>query len=181
MADKMAKPGSFGKRFGKILLGFVLFVVAILVYSRYGAPVAVADRPFPLEFLIVHIPLTLRIGGEMEQAPFGANQEVLESGAHIYHERCAICHGAPGQPSSFAEQLYPSPPQLWSKEGNVSEDEVGRTYWKVANGIRLTGMPTYQHVLTSTQMWQVSLLLKNADQPLPDPVQKILATPQPRP
>jgi hypothetical protein len=30
-------------------------------------------------------------------------------------------------------------------------------------------------VLSDTEMWQVSLLLKNADQQLPDPVMKILA------
>jgi mono/diheme cytochrome c family protein len=47
----------------------------------------------------------------------------------------------------------------------------------VANGIRLTGMPAFNHVLTDTQMWQVTLLLKNADQQLPDPVMKILTGP----
>ena len=56
----------------------------------------------------------------------------------------------------------------------VSDDEVGETYWKVANGIRLSGMPSYNKVLTDTQMWQVSLLLKNADKELPEPVMKIL-------
>jgi mono/diheme cytochrome c family protein len=35
-------------------------------------------------------------------------------------------------------------------------------------------MPAYQHVLTDEQMWDVSLLLKNADQQLPDPVMAIL-------
>lgn len=51
---------------------------------------------------------------------------------------------------------------------------AGETYWKVANGIAQAGMPAYQHLLTETQMWQVSLLLKNADQQLPDPVMGIL-------
>jgi thiosulfate dehydrogenase len=49
----------------------------------------------------------------------------------------------------------------------VTDDPPGETYWKVANGIRLTGMPSYRSVLTDTQMWQVSLLLANADKPLP--------------
>jgi hypothetical protein len=38
-------------------------------------------------------------------------------------------------------------------------------------------MPAFSHVLTDTQMWQVTLLLKNADQELPDPVMKILTGP----
>ena len=56
----------------------------------------------------------------------------------------------------------------------VSDDEPGETYWKVYNGIRLSGMPAFNHVLTTTQMWDVTLLVKNADQQLPDPVMKIL-------
>jgi mono/diheme cytochrome c family protein len=75
--------------------------------------------------------------------------------------------------------MYPSAPQLWKKHAKgkvvgVSDDEPGETFWKVKNGIRLTGMPAFQHLYTDAQMWDVSLLLKNAGQPLPDPVLKLL-------
>jgi mono/diheme cytochrome c family protein len=75
--------------------------------------------------------------------------------------------------------MYPAAPQLWHKhkKGNVvgvSDDAVGETYWKVKNGIRLTGMPTYRNLLSDSDIWDVSLLLKNADQQLPDPVMKVL-------
>ncbi len=59
----------------------------------------------------------------------------------------------------------------------VSDDEPGETYLKVANGIRLTGKPAFDHVLTDSLLWQVTLLLKIADQQLPDPVMKILTGP----
>ena len=49
----------------------------------------------------------------------------------------------------------------------LTDDPPGETYWKVAYGIRLTGMPSYKDVLTENEMWQVSLLLANADKPLP--------------
>jgi mono/diheme cytochrome c family protein len=45
----------------------------------------------------------------------------------------------------------------------ATDDPVGDTYWVVANGIRLTGMPGFTGSLSSDQMWQVSLLLANAD------------------
>ena len=32
---------------------------------------------------------------------------------------------------------------------------MGVTYWKVKNGIRLTGMPSFQKALTEQQMWRV--------------------------
>jgi len=61
----------------------------------------------------------------------------------------------------------------------VTDDPPGETYWKVANGIRLTGMPAFKDVLSDTQMWQVSLLLANADKPLPPAAIAILnGTPQ---
>jgi mono/diheme cytochrome c family protein len=67
--------------------------------------------------------------------------------------------------------MFPRAPQLWAKHKNgavgVSHDPVGETYWKVKNGIRLTGMPAYGKALTETELWQVSLLLAEADKPLP--------------
>jgi mono/diheme cytochrome c family protein len=56
----------------------------------------------------------------------------------------------------------------------VTDDPPGETYWKVANGIRLTGMPAFKDALTETEMWQVSLLLANADKPLPPAALDIL-------
>lgn len=58
----------------------------------------------------------------------------------------------------------------------MTDDEPGETYWKVANGIRLTGMPGFNQQLSTTEMWQVSLLLANADK-LTDPVKAVLANP----
>jgi len=55
----------------------------------------------------------------------------------------------------------------------VTDDEPGETYWKVANGIRLTGMPAFKQSLSDTQMWQVSLLLANANK-IPDSVKQAL-------
>jgi mono/diheme cytochrome c family protein len=178
----MARSTSSG--FGKFLLGFlsalVLAAVSLAGYLKFGSlPVAVADKPFPFEKAIVHLPLNARIDREMKAAPFGISEDVFEAGAHVYRAECASCHGTPDHNAPFAKYMYPTAPQLWKRHTRnsvvgVSDDEPGEIYWKVANGIRLTGMPSYQHVLSETQMWQVSLLLKNADQPLPDPVMTIL-------
>ena len=181
------KSGNSG--FGKIFLGFLLGIVAvaavIFLYFRFGTPpVAVADAPFPFEKQIVKLPLNARIDREVKTPPFGTSEDVFESGAHIYQAQCASCHGTPGHDVAHAKTMYPSAPQLWKKHarGNVvgvSDDEAGETYWKVANGIRLSGMPAYNHILSDTQMWQVTLLLKNADKPLPDPVTQILSASHP--
>jgi thiosulfate dehydrogenase len=173
---------------GKFLLGF-LFAVLLVVggawaYLKFGKlPVAVNDPAFPGEAAIVHTPLSARIDREMQQAPFEVSEEALEQGASIYKDQCASCHGLPGQPVDYAPYMYPHAPQLFKPHAKrtsgkavvgVSDDEVGETFWKVKNGIRLTGMPSYQKILSEPEMWDVSLLLKNADQPLPDPVKNAL-------
>ena len=181
----MAKKSGGGA--GKVVLGFVLGVLAVaaVVFQdlRFGAlPVAVADAAFPLEKQVVRVPMDARIEREKKEAPFGTSEDVFEGGAKVYRAQCASCHGTPGHDVAFAKYMYPSAPQLWKKHsrGNVvgvSDDDAGETYWKVANGIRLTGMPSYSKVLTDTEMWQVSLLLKNADKELPTPVTEILTGP----
>ncbi len=180
----MAKKSSSGG-FGKIFLGFLLGVATVaaglFLYLRFGPlPVAVVDAPLPFERDIVHLPLDARIEREAKAAPFGTSEDVFEAGAHIYRAQCASCHGTPGRDVGFAKHMYPAAPQLWRRhaKGNVvgvSDDEPGETFWKVANGIRLSGMPAYKQILSDTEMWQVSLLLKNADKELPDPVTHILS------
>ena len=90
-----------------------------------------------------------------------------------------MCHGYHGKPAPIGENMFPSAPPLWEKHHSgsvvgVSDDPPGETYWKVANGIRLTGMPDFKTQLTNTEIWQVSVLLANADKPLPQAALNIL-------
>ena len=182
MAKSRASGGGWGKFLVGLLLGVALLVGGGAAYLRWGAmPVATADKALPFEKDIVDVPLDARIDREKKTPPFGISEDVYEGGAKIYRAQCAACHGTPGNDVGFAKYMYPAAPPLWKRHAHaaagtigVSDDEPGETYWKIANGIRLSGMPAYGHVLTDTQIWQVTLLLKNADQPLPDPVTKIL-------
>lgn len=174
---------------GRFLLGIILGVLLIpaVVYGwfKYGhPPVAVADPPFPYERQITRVPLHARIDAEMPKtSPIPADEANLVAGARIYHEQCAACHGYHSKPSSFGPYMFPAAPPLWEKHRNgvvgVSDDPAGETFWKVNNGIRLTGMPAYNKVLSQMQMWQVTTLLANADKPLPPAALDILKGGQP--
>jgi mono/diheme cytochrome c family protein len=174
---------------GRILLGIVLGVIlvplAVLAWFKFGqVPVAVADPPLPEERLLTSVPLDARISREMiDTPPIQVIEDNLVAGAQIYRDQCAACHGLHGKPSSFGAHMFPGAPPLWEKHHNndvlgVSDDPPGETYWKVANGIRLSGMPSFKEVLTDTQMWQVSLLLANADKQLPPAALDILGAQQ---
>ncbi len=166
-----------------LILGLLILPAVVWGYFRFGhPPVAVADRPFPFEKDIVREPLHARIDREMPaSAPITATPENLMAGAEVYREECAACHGLPQRNSPFAAHMYPRAPQLWvwHRVGviGVNDDPVGETYWKIDNGIRLTGMPSFSKVLNQTQMWQVAVLLKNAGTTLPDGVVKLLNQP----
>ena len=170
-----------GRLFLGILLGIVLVPLAVFGWLSLGkVPVAVADPPLSHERLITGVPLNARIHREMVKTPpLQADEDTLVAGAGIYRDQCAACHGFHGKPSSFGPHMFPDAPPLWEKHQNsdvvgVSDDPPGETYWKVANGIRLSGMPSYKATLSETQMWQVSLLLSNADKPLPPAAVEIL-------
>src|ERR1017187_9738516 len=130
--------------------GLLLLPLAIYLYLAVGRPpVAVGDKPFPLEAQIVSIPLNARIKREMPvNSPIPASDENLNAGAGIYEDKCESCHGTADEPSGIGNKMFPHAPQLWAKHKNsavgVSDDPVGETYWKIKNGIRLTGMPAYR-------------------------------------
>ena len=169
------------------LIGFLLCLVTlplcVFLYLRVGhPPVAVADAPFMLEKRIVRIPLHARIDAEMPaKVPIEANETTFASGAKVYREQCAVCHGTFGQAATAGEHMYPPAPHLWKKHGKgvvgVSDDPPGETYWKIANGIRLTGMPAFNQTLNQTEIWQVTMLLANADKPMPDSIMTLLKQP----
>lgn len=172
-------------RFSSFLLGLIigLIIVPAFVYCyfRFGfAPVATGAAAMPLEKTFARMGLHARMEKEYPRAaPIQGNDENYAAGANIYRENCAVCYGVAGQPlTSVAKGMYPRPPQLLDPRHMVTDDPAGESYWKVSNGIRMTGMPSFHASLSETQMWQVSLLLANADK-LPASVHAVLTQPLP--
>ncbi len=153
------------------ILGIVLAGVAAVAFAyivlRTGLVPAAADgKPLPLESWAARTSLRATLARD---APKGPNPVKLTdasliAGIELYAQHCAICHGtAKGKasPSPVAKGEYPSPPQLASD--GVEDDPQGWTFWKIDNGIRWTGMPSWRGTLDSQQMWTLALFLKHMD------------------
>lgn len=163
--------------------GFLLGVVATLVvlalgaYCYFGlgmAPVATAAPPMPFEKLLANRALHAAVAkAAAVPSPVPASEPNLMAGAMVYNDHCAVCHGLPGkEPTDIAKGMFPKVPQLFRGTG-VTDDPVGETFWKVQNGIRLTGMPGFKGSLSDEEMWQVSQLVAHADK-LPDSAKSML-------
>lgn len=163
-----------------LIVGIILLPAIAFCYIWFGyAPVATAAPPLPLERAVTSMALHARIDKEApKDAPMQPTEANLLAGAKLYRDYCAVCHGTAGEPkTATAKGMFPTPPQLFQGKG-VTDDPPGETFWKAANGIRLTGMPAYRGSLTDDQLWQVSLALANADK-LPQSAKDLLAGPAP--
>src|SRR5258708_29287543 len=50
------------------------------------------------------------------------------SGAKVYKEQCAVCHGLPGEPKGAIQMgMYPAPPQLFHGTGVTDDDAWERS------------------------------------------------------
>lgn len=154
-----------------LVIGIIILPICGYIYFRNGfAPVATSSAPMPFEKKMAKLALHARLNAEApKDVPIQPDEPNLTAGAKIYVEDCAFCHGLPGQASpAAAKGMFPEPPPLFDpRHGMVTDDPPGSIYWKVDNGIRMTGMPGFGKSLSSTQMWQVTLLLNKADK-LPD-------------
>ena len=148
-----------------IVLGVLVVAAGVYFYFASGrAPVATSAPDMPFERTFARKALHSYLDKLPHPAPaVQADDATMMAGAMVYTDNCAPCHGLPGQQrTAIAQGMYPKPPQLFHGVG-VTDDEPWETYWKVENGIRMTGMPGFKGALSETDIWQVTMLLKNAD------------------
>lgn len=169
-----------GKFLFGLIIGVILVPLGVYFYFSTGmAPVATSAPPMPFERTFARNALHARLDKEVPKTvPVPVDESNLAAGAQIYKEQCAVCHGLPGgQETAISKGMFPKPPKLMDGKG-VTDDPPGESYWKVAGGIRMTGMPGFDKNLSTTQIWQVSLLVANADKLSPAVKQSLASGPE---
>jgi mono/diheme cytochrome c family protein len=162
-----------------LLLGLLVVPFGAYLYFTGGsAPVATTDSDMPFEKYFANKAQHARIDRDMpKNVPIQPNEANYLAGAELYKQHCAVCHGLPLTPkTAIANGMYPKPPLLMEGKG-VTDDEPGESYWKIFNGFRLTGMPGFSKSLSETQIWQIALLVANADKLTPSAKAALIAAP----
>jgi mono/diheme cytochrome c family protein len=155
------------------LVAFVLGVLATFALAAAGGyltivngwtPANADDTPGAFEKWAARTSLRATIAREMPQggAPIAPSVENVRAGLKLYGENCAFCHGlADGKATNSALGLFQKPPLLAKRP--VTNDPPGTVYWKIAHGVRFTGMPAYRETLTQDQLWQLTVFLQQME------------------
>jgi thiosulfate dehydrogenase len=163
----------FHPKEGTVAKGFITGIIVTLacllagayIFVKLGAlPAGQDSTPGKLEMWAAKTSLaaTISRGTKGLTSSLQPTEANLTAGASLYVTHCQVCHGGPdAKTSAIAKGLTPNPPQL-AKDG-VEDDPEGTTYWKIAHGIRFTGMPGFRESLTEPQLWQLALFVKHMD------------------
>src|SRR5438309_11701605 len=105
-----------------ILLGILLVAGGVYFYFSSGrAPVATSAPAIPFEKTLARLGLHAyldKLPHLEAQAP--ADEANLVSGAKVYRERCARCHGLRNESqTAVAQGMFPGPPQLFHGGGGT--------------------------------------------------------------
>jgi cytochrome c1 len=82
----------------------------------------------------------------------------LQRGAACYRQHCQACHGGPGtavEPAARSMQPLPGPLVDAAARWKVTE-----VYWITRHGIKMSGMPAWQHRLDDDDLWSVTAFVQ---------------------
>ena len=101
--------------------------------------------------------------------PVPPTDDNLIDGMKIYTMNCAVCHGGlDRQPAALAKSFYPPAPSLIVRP---LDDPEWHVFYAVRTGIRYTGMPSWEKVLSEQDLWKVTAFLTRVEK-LSPPVQE---------
>ncbi len=142
-----------------------LAILAVLGASAYfftGAydVAATAEEPALIGSMIAKVRGASVRHHATGKPPFAENDKTaIQQGAKAFAQAgCVNCHGGIGVDwQKFAEGMNPSPPDL----KDAAQAPIGHIVWVVKNGIRMTGMPSFEKAgLKDDQIWQIAAFVK---------------------
>jgi len=143
-----------------IILGVAGLGAGIFVYTHYGFVNLTADQPVNLLERAV-------MGSGMDRYaeryapkvknPIEPNDDNLLEGIRLYKAYCALCHGDSGRATSeFGQGFYPRTPQFLSDAPDMPQEQ---NFWIIKHGVRWTGMPAWDKLLTDNDIWKLTTFL----------------------
>jgi mono/diheme cytochrome c family protein len=130
-----------------------VFCGAIAVFT---AGCTAHKKPSKVETALANMAKDIVIPIEAEgiKNPLPDTDEVVKQGQQIYNQSCALCHGTDGHGGTdLGLAMYPPVMDLTSP--HVQHWTDAEMFWIIQNGVRLTGMPSWQATLSTVDTWKV--------------------------
>jgi mono/diheme cytochrome c family protein len=157
--------------------GFILGVVATLAalacsvwaVSRLGLyPIGADNPPSGLERSLASRALNVYADRHKPDMPNPTPLTAgnLTEGAREYEEHCAFCHGgAKAKISPMQHKFNPPVPQLINR---IPHDPDNWLFWVTKHGVRMTGMPAWDGIMSDEEIWKVVAFIKHSDKLPPE-------------
>jgi mono/diheme cytochrome c family protein len=164
-----------------VIVTVLIIAVSVYAASRHGLyPIGADNPPSALERTLAGRALNAYADKHKPAGdnPVAATPDNLMEGAKEYEEHCAFCHGgAKAKVSPMQNKLNPPAPQLIDK---IPHDDDAWLFWVTRHGVRMSGMPTWNGVMSDDEIWKIVAFIKHSDK-LPPEVQsyweKMASTP----
>jgi thiosulfate dehydrogenase len=152
----------------KFVLGMIVAVAAIAIVGVGAAllgllPTRANEEPPKWEehFAMSALDNAVERHAAKVTNPVPATDSNLIDGLKIYIQNCASCHGGiDRKPVEFGQSFYPSAPNFIL---DPPDDPEWHNYYVIRNGVRYTGMPSWEKMLSDTDMWKVTALLSRLE------------------
>jgi thiosulfate dehydrogenase len=152
----------------------VILTVAVLIGGVYFAlatgkfPVGADNPPGKMERSLANMALDEYVDRNAPhlQNPIQPTPENLTQGAREYEEHCAFCHGGAAERVSVMRTKFNPPvPQIINR---IPGDPDANLWWVTKHGIRMTGMPSWDKVLTDDEIWKIITFIKYSNKLPPE-------------
>lgn len=160
----------------KFVLGIVLTVLILIAIGGGVAllgflPTNADVEPPKIETQIANAALDASMDHHAPRVnnPLPATDENLIEGIKIYRKNCTLCHGdLDRQTATLSRSLYPPAPNLIT---HPLDDPEWHVFYAIRTGVRYTGMPAWEKVLSESDMWKLTAFLTRVEK-LPPAVQE---------
>lgn len=153
---------------GKFLLGIIFTLVVIVgggywwISTGHVDSRAVPNGPSQFERRTANhaVDEWVDAHASKQENPFQPTAENLAAGQKVYDDNCAWCHGSLKQPvSPMKTKFFPPVPQLMTR---TPDDPDANFFYVTKYGIKLSGMPGWDGVITDDDIWRAVLFIKSS-------------------
>jgi mono/diheme cytochrome c family protein len=136
-----------------IVIGLLIWIVVLIVIV--GTMNWAAGRPGRVESAFMKRVKYWRVGDKNQTDPLPDTADTRNEGAEHFQHHCQICHGLDGQGTGVPIVERSMPPVANLASERVQRYTDGQLKWIIDNGIRFSGMPGWEGIVTDEEAWAI--------------------------